>query len=98
MKKFLLLIILIGQSVLANEEAEVIYKELLAICIANPDFQASSVSLYNPETASETEKEFQEKADLFRAKVDMLYLLARRKTADQAEIKCIDSIQNTWQG
>jgi hypothetical protein len=100
MMNILTLIVLLTYSVIgfSNERAEGLYQELLSICEENPDYYASSVSLYEPDKASDVEIKFQVKAEEFRKVVDMLYLLPRRKAAPTSEVKCIDNIQNTWPG
>jgi len=79
-----------------NEE---LVNQLMQLCFQNPEFRATSSSLFKPENASEFELEFYKTAEKLRSKVSMLYLLEKRKKVNQdLEIICIDNILNTWPG
>ena len=77
---------------------ESIYEELMVICAAHPQFKASSIDFYNPDTAAPFEKEFYERAKKLHKKTTMNYLMQKRKAAKVEQVKCIDNILNTWPG
>jgi hypothetical protein len=72
---------------------------LQAICAEHPEFRASSIDFYNPETAVPFEREFYERTQsLHNQRRAIEILLDMRKSASAADVICIDNILNTWPG
>ncbi len=84
--------------IINEDDPEVLYRDMLSICEAHPEFRASSVDFYDPKKSEEYVKRFHNLAMKFREQVDMLYLLPRLKKVSEKEATCIESIQNTWPG
>jgi hypothetical protein len=84
----------------APESFEPKLQKLLAICAAHPRFEASSIDFFRPETSTAWEQAFYETAASMHShtKEAWNFLLATRKTANDAQKHCIDSIINTWPG
>jgi hypothetical protein len=72
----------------------------MAICLAHPEFQPSSIDYYNPEKAPGWEVDFYEGAkSLHRAGQKPVTLLLKARTNATAEqVHCVDGILNTWPG
>jgi len=81
-----------------DASVESIYKKLMAICTAHPQFKAASIDFYNPKVAAPFEKEFYEGAKKLHQKTTMNYLLPKRTVGTKSEVRCIDNILNTWPG
>ena len=96
---FAFLFVLVSTNSVAENSVEEIFNQLVLVCKQHPEYRASSVDFYNPETAKKHDKLFHEKAKSLRSKVTMMYFMPKRKEAKQKEeITCIDNILNTWPG
>ena len=74
--------------------------QLMAICLAHPGFQPSSIDFYDPNRIRGWEKEFYERAKSLHlaGREPMNLLLEMRASAAPEEIRCVDGILNTWPG
>jgi hypothetical protein len=84
----------------APESFESTLQKLFAICAAHPGFRASSIDFYRPRTSALWERTFYEAAATMHSHTNEAvgFLLDKRKTSNDDQKRCIDSILNTWPG
>jgi hypothetical protein len=81
-----------------DDEEEYVSK-LISICLKNPEFEPSSIDNFDPESASELEKEYYSIAQKLHKKGALSYVVQKRKEAsEQRMVNCIQVVLETWPG
>jgi hypothetical protein len=98
----LVLIVLVAASCSRQraDSIEAVNEQLIAQCLAHPEFGSSSIDLHDPAKVQGWEQDFYEGAkSLHQAGSQPIEMLVEeRKGSPPERVHCIDQILNTWPG